>query len=129
MRFLAKASARATGLLCFTLTSSLVASGIVHDGVSATLVSGPPAITPGAIYSNVTTNNGTGMVPGGAGDTGPKFTRMIMDDITTTNAGSFQLGQFTYTVGNFDFSALSPTANVRFYAADGASGAPGSFLG
>jgi hypothetical protein len=87
------------------------------------------AVTPGALYSNNTTFSGFGVSAGGSPAAGTKFTRMLLDDIQSTSAGNFQLGLFVWSLSNLNSTAVTALPSVRFYAADGAGGSAGTFLG
>jgi len=88
-----------------------------------------PAVTPGAFYSNITTFTGFGINTGGAPASGAKFTRMLMDDINTVNPGITQLGKFVWSGANLNSVAVSAAPCIRFFAADGPGGTPGTLLG
>jgi hypothetical protein len=99
------------------------------------LLAGPPAlVTPArsdvVLYSNVTNFTGFGVTNGGAANVGgDNITTMVADDITPgpgLDGGS--VDAFTFSVANFDASAVSARARVRFYAADGAGGGPGTLI-
>lgn len=81
-------------------------------------------------YSNVTTFGGQGYAPGGATSNGSFFiTSMVADDLTLAagSAGQAVTG-FTFSVANFNGSAVSARPSVFFYADNGSSGAPGTLL-
>ena len=79
-------------------------------------------------YDNTTTFAGSGYVNGGATATSA-ITTLVADDINFA-AGSAGLGvrSFTFSVANFDTATFTARPRVRFYAADGTGGAPGTFI-
>jgi hypothetical protein len=82
------------------------------------------------LYSDITNFTGFGVTHGLAANVGgDNITSMLADDITTA-PGSAGLGvtQFVFSVLNINTSATLARPLVRFYAADGASGGPGTFL-
>ncbi|MBL0927738.1 MAG: hypothetical protein IBJ11_08815 [Phycisphaerales bacterium] len=84
--------------------------------------------TPGAFYSNVDNFTGSGVTNGGAaGTTAAAITTLVADDIAATSA--FSMTGFTFSVANFGTANISARARVRFYAADGTAGAPGTLIG
>lgn len=86
----------------------------------------PHAVTPGSLYSDVTTFSGSGYINAGAA-TGNAITFLVADDISMTAAAA--VNQFKFSVANFDPSAsFSARPRVRFYADDNA-GAPGTAIG
>jgi hypothetical protein len=87
----------------------------------------PAVVTPGAAYSDDTTFSGSAVYAGTNGTT--KFTSLLADDITTSAASSFTLGQFTFGIANGAAVAQTISPYVRFFAADGTGGTPGTYLG
>ena len=81
-----------------------------------------------AVYSDITTFSGQGTTIGGAtsiaSNAGTKF---LADRMTLTAGGT--LDQFTFSVANFATVAVSARPRVRFYAADGPGGTPGTIIG
>jgi hypothetical protein len=83
------------------------------------------------IYSDTTTFTGSGFADGGATViAGNDITKMIADDITVAPgfAGA-TVSSFTFSVANFNTSAVTAKPLVRFYSNDGTSGGPGTLLG
>jgi hypothetical protein len=103
--------------------AQLKASWTAGEALNSTRV-----VDPWARYSNVTNFTGQGSVNGGAA-TGNAITRLEADDINMTAA--------LPTVTNIVFSVLnlntlggvSARPRLRFWAADGVSGGPGSLIG
>ena len=82
--------------------------------------------TPGASYSNIDTFTGSAFSNGGASG---GITRMVMDDLTFALpylAGQ-NISSFTFSVTNLNTVAVSARPRVRFWLADGAGGAPGTY--
>jgi hypothetical protein len=99
------------------------------------LFAGPPAlVTPArsdvVLYSNVTNFTGFGVTNGGAANVGgDNITTMVADDITPgPGLDGGTVDAFTFSVANFDASNVSARARVRFYAADGTGGGPGTLI-
>lgn len=91
---------------------------------------GSPRLDPGASYSNIDNFTGQAFANGGtANQSGNLITRLVADD--TTWAGPVLTGQSVLTVrfsvANLNTTAVSARARIRFWAADGAGGAPGSY--
>lgn len=83
--------------------------------------------TPGAVYSNVDNFTGNAYANGGAANqAGNTITTLVADDILM--AGPSSITSFTFSVANFNTVAVSARARVRFYAADGAGGTPGTVI-
>jgi hypothetical protein len=86
--------------------------------------------TPGASYSNIDTFSGQSFSNGGAAvQSGNTITRMAMDDLTFALpylAGQ-NISSFTFSVTNLNTVAVSARPRVRFWLADGAGGAPGTY--
>lgn len=77
-------------------------------------------------YANTTNFTGQAFVNGGAAN---GITRLVSDDITRTGAAGEVLTAFTFSVANLGTGPVSARPRVRFYAADGAGGGPGSLIG
>ena len=77
-----------------------------------------------ASYSNITTFSGFAASNGGATST---ITNLLADDLLTLTPNTLIEG-FTFSVSNLDTVAFSARARVRFYAADGTGGAPGTLI-
>jgi hypothetical protein len=94
---------------------------------------GPPADLGPAVfmvdYSNVTSFLGSGVTHGGATLQGTNtITRLLAEDITPTGANAgYDVVQFRFTVVNFNTAAVTFRPRVRFWWADGAGGAPGTY--
>lgn len=76
-------------------------------------------------YENIANFSGSALANGGASG---GITRLVADDISRTGAAGEALTEFTFSVANFNTTAVSARARVRFYAADGAGGAPGTAI-
>lgn len=88
---------------------------------------GTAVLTPD--YSNVTNFLGSGYANGGATLQGANtITRLVADDCTFTgvHAGS-DITQFVFSVVNFNTATVTVRPRVRFWFADGAAGAPGTY--
>jgi hypothetical protein len=82
------------------------------------------------LYSDVTTFSGQGYAAGGATVVaGDDTTRMVLDDITVApGAVGATVNSFTFSVANFNSSAVSARPVVEFFANDGSGGGPGTPL-
>ncbi len=78
-------------------------------------------------YSNVGTFTNTGFVNGGATAATANTTRLVADDINPITIGAAVTG-FKFNVTNFDSATFTARPRVRFYAADGTGGAPGTYI-
>jgi MYXO-CTERM domain-containing protein len=76
-------------------------------------------------YSNVTNFTGQAFSNGGAVG---GITRLVADDISRTGNAGEALTEFTFSVSNLNTANVSARARVRFYAADGVGGAPGTYI-
>jgi hypothetical protein len=82
--------------------------------------------TAGASYSNIDTFSGSAYSNGGAAG---GITRMVMDDLSFALpylAGQ-NISSFTFSVTNLNTVAVSARPRVRFWLANGAGGAPGTY--
>ncbi len=84
-------------------------------------------VTPGAVYSDQTNFTGYGVYAGANGTT--KVTALLADDINTTAASSFTLGQFSWSIVNGATVAQTISPYIRFYDTSGTNGGPGNLLG
>jgi hypothetical protein len=98
--------------------------------VVATLASVTPARSDVVLYSNITTFTGFGVTNGGAANVaGDNITTMLADDITPgPGLGGGTVDDVVFSVLNFNAAPVSARPRVRFYAADGAGGGPGTLL-
>lgn len=80
-------------------------------------------------YNNTTSFAGSAVALGGsANQSGNQITRMIMDDVQTSGAiAGEDVLEVTFSVYNGNTSNVSTRARIRFWNADGAGGAPGSY--
>jgi hypothetical protein len=86
-------------------------------------------VNPAASYSNVTTFSGQGYAGGGATLTsGNTITRLIADDVTLVGTPPFGVATFSFNIANLNTVAVSARPRIRFYLADGAGGAPGTYI-
>lgn len=126
-------------LLLVTLLAVVVVAPVRADEINlgSLQVVGEFSMAPGTTvpnvllpdYSNLTNFLGQGFVNGGATLQGANtITRLVADDITPTgaNAGA-SITQFTFSVANFNSVAVTVRPRVRFWFADGAAGAPGTY--
>lgn len=81
-------------------------------------------------YSNITNFLGQGLANGGAAlQAGNTITRLVADDITPADVYTgLNVNLLTFSVANFNAAATTARARVRFYAADGVSGGPGTVV-
>lgn len=80
------------------------------------------------IYDNTTTFSGFGVTSGGTTSVGGILTtNIILDDVQATGSG--QLGLIKWSVANFNTTATTARMRIRWFADDGAGGAPGTALG
>ena len=101
--------------LCVLSTSSVQAQAItVYNATNGANFTGT-ALPTGAAVSNTA---GTAFI-----------SAMQADDITTVGGGGGLVTQFAWTAVNTDAGASSIRNRVRFYAADGAGGNPGTEIG
>jgi hypothetical protein len=83
-----------------------------------------------ALYSNITTFSGQGHAGGGATNVGgDTITSMVADDINAgPGLGGFSVDQMTFSVANFNATAVSARAIVQIYSSDGAGTGPGTLI-
>jgi hypothetical protein len=87
-------------------------------------------IDPLSIYSNVTNFLGTAATNGTATLQGTNtITALLADDLTFARTPPTNITGYRFTVANFNATAVSVRPLVRFYAADGPGGTPGTLLG
>jgi hypothetical protein len=82
-----------------------------------------------ADYSNITNFLGSAVTQGpSANQAGNQITRLLADDITPTgiHAGQ-QVSTVTFSVVNLNPVQVSARPRIRFWFADGAAGAPGTY--
>jgi hypothetical protein len=99
------------------------------------LLAGPsvlvtPARSDVVLYSNVTNFTGFGVTNGGAANVGGNnITTLLADDITPgPGLDGGTVDAVTFSIANFDTSDVTARARVRFYAADGTGGGPGTLI-
>jgi hypothetical protein len=82
------------------------------------------------LYSDVTTFSGEGYAGGGATVVaGNDTTAMVLDDITVAaGAAGATVNSFTFSVANFNGSAVSARPIVEFFDNDGSGGGPGTII-
>jgi hypothetical protein len=82
------------------------------------------------IYSNVTNFSGNGYAQGGATEVaGNDTTTMALDDITVAAGnGGVTVNSFTFSVANFNTTAVTAQPIVEFFDNNGASGGPGTLI-
>jgi hypothetical protein len=95
-------------------------------GLSAAAGAG---VTPGAVYSDITTSTGTVLHNGGGTELGGvvTYTNMIADDLNLTGGGA--VTQFTADIVNGNLTAVTFQPVFPFYENNGSSGGPGTILG
>lgn len=101
-------------------TATLLSSNPVGTATEGTTV-----VDPAARYSNVTSFTGSVFNNGGSAG---GITRLVADDIHM-NAALATVTKITWSVTNLNTVAVSARPRLRFYAADGPGGAPGTSLG
>jgi hypothetical protein len=82
------------------------------------------------IYSDVTTFTGSGYAAGGATlVSGDDTTKMVLDDITVASgAAGATVNSFTFSVANFNTSAVSARPIIEFFNNNGSGGGPGTLI-
>src|SRR5262245_34085550 len=82
-------------------------------------------------YDNTATFSGFGLVIAGAGQVGNRLvTPLAADDIAVApGLGGQAVTALTFSTANFSGGAVTVRPLLRFYAADGAGGLPGTYLG
>ncbi len=80
-------------------------------------------------YSNVSNFLGQGFINGGSALQGTNtITRLVADDLTPTGVhAGLSITQFKFSMANFNQTTVSTRPRVRFWFADGAAGAPGTY--
>jgi hypothetical protein len=83
-----------------------------------------------SLYSNLTNFTGQGAPQGGATNLGgDTITAMLADDITAgPGLSGHTVDQMTFSVANFNSTAVTARAIVQIYAADGTGGGPGTLI-
>lgn len=84
-----------------------------------------------AAYSNTTNFLGQALANGGgaaSGAGGAFITRLVADDLTPIGGfGGGQITQVTFSVANLNTATVTVRPRIRFWFADGAGGAPGTY--
>ncbi len=123
-------------IACALLATSAFA--IDYDAGDLTIVATVPLGEPATLgggslttvdYSNVTSFSGSGFAQGPSALQGANtITRLVADDCTPTGAGAgANVTQFKFSVANFNTVTVSVRPRVRFWNANGAGGAPGTY--
>jgi hypothetical protein len=81
------------------------------------------------VYSNLATFSGFSFLLGGAAAGPSPMTRVMMDDIDPINVPAAEVRSISFSLGNFNATAVSFRPNLRFWNADGVGGGPGTYLG
>jgi len=128
-----------TGLLGAASSASAAPVGTIVGNVDATVSAtysigtsstgvGATAVAAGAAYSNVTNFTGQGDTNGGfsAAPTATDTSDLIADDLTLTSGGT--IGTIRFSMANFNAASQSSLPRIRFYAANGAGGTPGTLI-
>jgi hypothetical protein len=104
--------------------------------VLALLVAAGPAANPAradvTFYSDITNFSGFGFAQGSgsSGTVGSITSTLQADDITPiAGAAGQSVNAVEFSVANFNTTAVTATAMVRFFAADGSGGGPGTLIG
>ncbi len=105
-------------------TATLLSSSAANVATQGTTV-----VDPSARYSNVTNFSGSAFSHGGAAvQAGNTITRLVADDINMI-AALPTVTQITFSVTNLNTVPVVARPRLRFYAADGPAGTPGTLLG
>lgn len=89
---------------------------------------GVQVVGAGATYSNVSTFSGSGFANGGAtAISGILTTKYVSEEITMTAAQPNVTG-FTFSVANFNSTAVSARARIRFHLPDGGGTTTGTYI-
>jgi hypothetical protein len=113
-----------------TFNATLRASGTLGTAQNFGGAEGFPAEV---VYSNVDTFTGGGFANGGTAQVGGsalaplRATRLVADD--TVSVALAPIREVSFSVVNFDTVAVSARPRIRYWAADGALGGPGTLLG
>lgn len=123
--------------LCITLLAAAPASAVEYFGGNLQVRGELPVESAGGFstnvatlaYSNTASFLGQAFVNGGtANQSGNLITRLVADDLTpAAGMGGLPVIQFTFSVANLNGAAVAFRPRVRFWNADGAGGAPGSY--
>jgi hypothetical protein len=81
-------------------------------------------------YDDTANFGGNGFANGGATLSGNNTsTHLVADDLHyDTGLGGLSVVNFRYSVANFNSQAVTARSQIRFWAADGSGGGPGTFL-
>jgi hypothetical protein len=104
----------------------LIKSIKIHSG----RVESPMVVDPNAIYSNVSASfNGDAVANDFAAvQDGNTITTLIADSLGLIGTPPFAVDSFKFSVANFNGVAVSARIRIRFYAADGIGGGPGTLI-
>jgi hypothetical protein len=83
---------------------------------------GTRAVTPGATYSDVTTFSGQGYAAGGGAAVGGLATAKYVSEEIHMIAAQPGVIQFTFSIANFNATAVTARPRVRFHQLDNAGG-------
>lgn len=91
---------------------------------------GALAADPNALYSNVTTYSGLKYFGGGSATdiNGNTITKLVADSLALIGDLPFSIGQVSFAIANDNLVPVSARPRLRFYANDGVSGGPGTFI-
>ncbi len=100
------------------------------SGLLASIVSSPAQAAYTTLYDNTATFSGAGYAGGGATTIGNSIsTTMVADDITAgAGLGGRSVDQFSFSVGNFNSTAVTASATVYFYNADPTTASPSTLI-
>ena len=110
---------------------NLILEKVIPLNRTGSKISTPSAVDNNALFSNVTTFGGNGLRNGGAAAdpaaAANTITALVADDLTLIRPSN--IAGYRFSVVNFDAAAVSARPRIRFYAANGANGGPGTYLG
>lgn len=90
---------------------------------------GTLVVDPNALYSNITTFSGQAYPNGGATlISGNTITTLVADSLGLVGTLPFSIGQFSFSIVNYNTVDVSARPRVRFYANDGTNGGPGTYI-
>ncbi|MEO8414405.1 MAG: T9SS type A sorting domain-containing protein [Ginsengibacter sp.] len=89
----------------------------------------PTSVDPNSLYSDVTNYSGFTYSNGGAVlQSGNTITTMVADSLALVGTPPFSVGSFTFSVSNSNKVDVSARPRIRFYAANGTDGSPGTLI-
>lgn len=93
-------------------------------------VEAPAVVDPNAIYSNVNPANLLGGYSNGGAtlQAGNTITTLVADSLGLVGTPPFSVGSFVFSIVNNDVADVTARPRIRFYAADGPAGSPGTLI-